>query len=89
MLELARRALQEDVKRDTLLSSPGKVRDYLRLMLARLEHEVFVALYMDSQNRLIATEELFRGHIDANQRLSARSRQARAEAQRSGSHLCA
>ena len=27
VLELARRALQEDVKRETLLSSPGKVRD--------------------------------------------------------------
>lgn len=63
VLELARRALQEDVKRDTLLSSPGKVRDYLRLMMARLEHEVFVALYMDSQNKLITTEELFRGTL--------------------------
>ena len=63
VLELARRALQEDVKRDTLLSSPGKVRDYLRLILARLEHEVFVALYMDSQNKLIATDELFRGTL--------------------------
>ena len=63
VLELARRALREDVKRDTLLSSPGKVRDYLRLMMARLEHEVFVALYLDSQNRLITTEELFRGTL--------------------------
>ena len=63
VLELARRALQEDVKRDTLLSSPGKVRDYLRLILARLEHEVFMALYLDAQNRLLATEELFRGTL--------------------------
>ena len=63
VLELARRALQEDVKRDTALSSPGKVRDYLRLTLARLEHEVFVALYLDAQNRLLATDELFRGTL--------------------------
>ncbi len=63
VLELARRALQEDVKRDTLLSSPGKVRDYLRLTLARLEHEVFVALYLDAQNRLLITDELFRGTL--------------------------
>ncbi len=61
--QLARRALREDVKRDTLLSSPGKVRDYLRLTLARLEHEVFVALYLDAQNRLVATDELFRGTL--------------------------
>jgi DNA repair protein RadC len=63
VLELARRALKEDVKQGTVLSSPGKVRDYLRLNLARLEHEVFIALYLDSQNRLIATEELFRGTL--------------------------
>ena len=63
VLELARRALAEDVKRETLLSSPGKVRDYLRLTLARLEHEVFVALYLDAQNRLLMTEELFRGTL--------------------------
>ncbi len=64
VLELARRALREDAKqRDTLLSSPGKVRDYLRLILARLEHEVFVALYLDAQNRLLATDELFRGTL--------------------------
>lgn len=63
VLELARRALQEDVKRETLLSSPGKVRDYLRLTLARLEHEVFIALFLDAQNRLLATEELFRGTL--------------------------
>ncbi len=63
VLELARRALREDVQRDTVLSSPGKVRDYLRLTLAKLEHEVFFALYLDAQNKLISTEELFRGTL--------------------------
>lgn len=63
VIELARRALREEVKRETTLSSPGKVRDYLRLTLARLEHEVFVALYLDAQNRLLATDELFRGTL--------------------------
>jgi DNA repair protein RadC len=63
VLELARRALQEEVKRDTLLSSPGKVRDFLRLTLSHLEHEVFVALFLDAQNRLLVTEELFRGTL--------------------------
>ena len=89
VLELARRALQEDVKRDTPLSSPGKVRDYLRLTLQRLEHEVFVALYLDSQNKLITTEELFPRNLDANQRVPPRSRQAGAKAQRGGGHICA
>jgi len=63
VLELARRALREDVKRETLLNSPQKVRDYLRLTLAHLQHEVFVALFLDAQNRLIAHDELFRGTL--------------------------
>jgi DNA repair protein RadC len=63
VLELARRALREDVQRNTVLSSPGKVRDYLRLTLSRLEHEVFLALLLDAQNRLLAAEELSRGTL--------------------------
>jgi DNA repair protein RadC len=62
-VELARRALREDVRRDSLLNAPDKVRDYLRLSLAQRPHEVFVALHLDAQNRLIAAEELFRGTL--------------------------
>jgi DNA repair protein RadC len=63
VVELARRSLKEDVRRDTLLNSPDKVRQYLRLWLGHLEHEVFVALYLDAQNRLLTAEELFRGTL--------------------------
>ncbi len=49
--------------RDVALTSPQAVRDYLRLRIATLEHEVFVVLFLDSQNRLIAVEELFRGTL--------------------------
>ncbi len=45
------------------LTSPEAVRDYLRTRLACLPHEVFMCLYVDSQNRLIACEELFRGTL--------------------------
>lgn len=45
------------------LSSPQAVRDYLRLKLACLEHEVFMVIWLDSQNRVIAFEELFRGTL--------------------------
>ena len=41
------------------LTSPQAVRDYLRLRIANLEYEVFVALFLDSQRRLIAAEEFF------------------------------
>lgn len=63
VIELARRSLREDVTRDTVLSSPAKVRDFLRLTLAALPHEVFMALFLDAQNRLIACDELFRGTL--------------------------
>jgi hypothetical protein len=49
--------------RDVALTSPQAVRDYLRLRIANREHEVFVALFLDSQNRLIAADELFRGTL--------------------------
>jgi DNA repair protein RadC len=61
--ELAKRALHEEIKRDALLNSPDKVRDYLRLRLAALPHEVFMALFLDAQNRLVSAEELFRGTL--------------------------
>jgi DNA repair protein RadC len=63
VLELARRSLREEVQRDTILSSPGKVRDYLRMTLGGREHEVFVALFLDAQNRLLVADELFRGTL--------------------------
>ena len=63
ILELARRALAEEVRSRDLLSSPAAVRDWLRLQLAALPHEVFCALWLDNRNRLIAFEELFRGTL--------------------------
>ena len=63
VLEMARRALSEQMKQSDAFSTPGAVRDYLRLHLAGLAHEVFFALWLDAQNRLIAGEELFRGTL--------------------------
>jgi DNA repair protein RadC len=62
-LELARRALREDLASRDALSSPRTVRDYLRLVLSGREHEIFVVLLLDAQHRVIATEELFRGTL--------------------------
>lgn len=63
VLEIARRVLAEEAATRDLLASPTAVRDYLRLRLAALPHEVFVALMLDAQNRLIAADELFRGTL--------------------------
>ena len=45
------------------LSSPGAVRDYLRLQLGHEEHEVFFAIWLDAQHRAIRLERLFRGTL--------------------------
>jgi DNA repair protein RadC len=62
-IELARRMLIEEVRHGDVLTSPEAVRDYLRLSLAALPHETFVVLFLDSQHRLIAADELFRGTL--------------------------
>lgn len=63
VLELSRRALEEKIKQTDALNSPQAVRDYLRLTLSRLPHEVFVAVFLTAQNRVIAVDELFRGTL--------------------------
>ena len=39
------------------------VKHYLQLHLAAKGHEVFAVLFLDSQNKLLAMEELFRGTL--------------------------
>ena len=60
---MARRALMEKMASGNALNSPATVREYLRLKLQALPHEVFVALFLDAQNRVIEFEELFRGTL--------------------------
>lgn len=62
-LELARRALSAEMSGRDLMSSPTAVRDWLKLKLGGLGYEVFGALWLDSKNRLIAWEELFKGTL--------------------------
>jgi DNA repair protein RadC len=61
--ELARRALAREMSTRDSFSSPGKVRDWLRLKLAARQNEVFMALWLDAQNRLIRADELFAGTL--------------------------
>jgi DNA repair protein RadC len=63
VLELARRALAERLKERAVFDSPDAVKHYLQLHIAARPHEVFAALFLDAQHRLIALEELFRGTL--------------------------
>src|ERR1700675_4750582 len=51
--ELILRSLHEEIRAGNALTSPGAVRDYLRLLLAGREYEVFVALFLDGQHRVL------------------------------------
>jgi len=63
VLELARRATAQQLRERDVFDSPEEVTHFLQLHLAAKHHEVFAVLFLDSQNRLIAMEELFRGTL--------------------------
>ena len=65
--QVIRRALQlldERMRNDPTLQSPDTVRDYLKLLLHDREREVFVAVFLDAQHRVISADELFRGTLN-------------------------
>lgn len=62
-VELARRSLKEGLRAGAALTSPGAVRDYLRLLLGARPHEVFICLWLDAQHRVVEVEEPFRGTL--------------------------
>ncbi len=63
VLELARRALAQQLREREVFAAPQAVKQYLQLHLAAKPHEVFAVLFLDVQNRLLAMEELFRGSL--------------------------
>ena len=63
VMELARRALAEQLQAGQTLGSPDAVRQYLRISMGRQQHESFVVLFLDVKNRLLACEEMFRGTL--------------------------
>ena len=63
IFEMSRRALNEQLQQRDVFKSPQQVRDYLVLKLGSLTREVFLVLFLDTQNHLVATEEMFAGTL--------------------------
>lgn len=63
-LELAKRVFQELLKAGPVLDTKDALHEYVRLRLRDLKHEQFCCLWLDSQHRLLAFDELFRGTLD-------------------------
>lgn len=63
VMEMARRALAQQLAAAPVFDSPARVKDYLALQLAGRPHEVFAVLFLDAQHRLLRLEELFQGTL--------------------------
>ena len=63
VLQAALRVLAGQLRGTEMLSSPQAVRDFLRIKLGTLEHEVFAVIHLDAQHRVIEYVEMFRGTV--------------------------
>jgi DNA repair protein RadC len=63
VIELARRALVQQLVERPVFDAPAKVKHYLQLQLGARGFEVFAVLFLDAQNRLLKLEEMFRGTL--------------------------
>ncbi|MET0383422.1 MAG: DNA repair protein RadC [Burkholderiaceae bacterium] len=63
VLEIARRALAQQLRAAPVFDAPQKVKDFVALRLGALKQEVFAVLFLDAQHRLIEMRELFHGSL--------------------------
>lgn len=61
--ELGRRVLAQKMVATDSLHSPSAVREWLRMSLSGQEKEIFMALWLNSQNQLIKADILFQGTL--------------------------
>ena len=63
VIEIARRALAQELMRRPMFDTPLKVKQYLQMQLGTREHEVFAVMFLDARACLLRYEELFRGTL--------------------------
>jgi len=63
VMELARRALAQQLKDAPVFDEPQRVKDYLALQLGGRQQEIFAVLFLDSQHRLLHLQEMFYGTL--------------------------
>ena len=75
IITAARACVARRMRRGSALTSPGALKDFLRVTLGAREFETFCVLFLDSRHRLIEFVELFRGQPHRRLRPSARGGQ--------------
>ncbi len=63
VMEMARRALAQQMQQAPVFDAPQKVKDYVALQLAGRTQEVFAVIFLDGQHRLLKFEEMFHGTL--------------------------
>ena len=63
VVEMARRAMAQQLQAAPVFDTPQKVKDYVSLQLGARVQEVFAVLFLDSQHRLLRLEEMFHGTL--------------------------
>ena len=63
VIEIARRALAQELTQRPVFDAPAKVKSYLQLQLGGHAFEVFAVMFLDTRMRLLKLEEMFRGTL--------------------------
>ena len=63
VLEIARRSMAQQLAERPVIDSPAAVKEYVRLQLGGLTHEVFAVMFLDVRHHLLGLEEMFRGSL--------------------------
>ena len=65
VLEIAKRYLFAEMQQLGTISNPEQATDYLLMTMRDYDAEVFACLLLDSRNRVLLYQELFRGSINS------------------------
>ncbi|ODM57001.1 DNA repair protein RadC [Vibrio harveyi] len=66
IVEMANEISRNKFSKGQFLTSPSESREYLQNLYQGYEREVFVVVFLDNQHRVITSEEMFVGTINAS-----------------------
>jgi DNA repair protein RadC len=62
--EIAKRQLKERIERKASIHGPEDLIEYLSISMANRKEEVFKVVYLNSANKILSVEDLFKGTVD-------------------------
>jgi DNA repair protein RadC len=65
IMDMAVELVEQRFQRGNPLGSPNETRAFLKIKFHGYEHEVFGAIFLDSQHNVLAFDLMFRGTIDS------------------------